>query len=207
MSTWSQDILIDKVGDIIPRVPMNNGEGNWKILDQFLKICNPWFTLYGEHLQNENDELLHYWRIEKADSVIILPILNDFFILPHPMYRPGIGEATLDFPGGRIIKDLLPEDAARKILQRELGLASKYITAFEPLNHLGWAINSSFSNQRLFAFIATIDDTFDSSQQTEILKYPANTEGFLMLLNKLSCLQCRAVLLEWYIKKSMRKMN
>jgi hypothetical protein len=186
---------------------MNNVERNWKILDQFLKISNPWFTLYGEHLQNENDELLHYWRIEKADSVIILPILNDFFILPPPVYRPGIGEATLDFPGGRLIEDQMPEDAAIKILQRELGLAPKYITAFEPLNLMGWSINSSFSNQRLFAFIATIDATFDSSQKIEILQYPANTEGFLMLLDKLSCLQCRAVLLEWYIKKSMGKKH
>ncbi len=181
---------------------MNFTERNWKTLDQFLKISNPWFTLYGEHLQNETDELLHYWRIEKADSVIILPIQNGHFIMPPPVYRPGIGESTLDFPGGRVIENQSPEDAACKILERELGIASGYIKDIIPLNHRGWAINSSFSNQRLFAFLAKIDSAFNPSPKNGILRYPTTSEGFFALLNQFSCLQCRAVLLEWYIKKS-----
>ena len=75
----------------------------WPTLDRFVEIRSPWLTLIGETLQDEQQQVLDYWRIEKADSVVILAIQSGQFLLPVPMYRPGLGEATLDFPGGRVI--------------------------------------------------------------------------------------------------------
>ncbi|WP_228040136.1 hypothetical protein [Nodosilinea sp. LEGE 07088] len=43
--------------------------------------------------------MLEYWRVEKADSVIILPLQNQRLILPPHTYRPGMGKLTLDFQG------------------------------------------------------------------------------------------------------------
>jgi hypothetical protein len=72
----------------------------WQLRDRFVEMRSPWLTLIGEHLQDERGQVLEYWRIEKADSAVILPILNGHLILPTPNYRPGVGEPTLDFPVG-----------------------------------------------------------------------------------------------------------
>ena len=76
----------------------------WTVRDRFYQQKNQWLTLVGEHLINDEADVLEYWRVEKADSVIILPIYQNHLLLPHPQYRPGIGHYTLDFPGGRLQK-------------------------------------------------------------------------------------------------------
>lgn len=67
---------------------------------------------------------------------------------------------TLDFPGGRVPstaeKPLI--DLVLAILQRELNIPDisnvndSVIAPMESLNEIGWSVNSSFSNQRLFGF-------------------------------------------------------
>jgi len=63
-----------------------------------------------------------YWRVERVDSVIVIPIQQDRIILPVPTYRPGIGEWTWDFPGGRCPMNQSPEEVVEAILARELDL-------------------------------------------------------------------------------------
>jgi len=82
-----------------------DAEHPWQVRDRFLELHSRWMTLIGEHLQNQRGEILEYWRIEKVDSVIVLPIQGDLILLPSPSYRPGIGQMSLDFPGGRDQKD------------------------------------------------------------------------------------------------------
>jgi len=169
----------------------------WQLHDRFLEIRSRWMTLVGEHLQDHQGEILEYWRIEKADSVIVLSIQGDRFLLPAPSYRPGVGQATLDFPGGRISPDQTPKQAAIATLQRELGVTEATITQLYPLNTEGWAVNSSFSNQKLYSFIALIDNHFDLLPERSIGTYPTHASGVRQLLQELTCLQCRSVLLEW----------
>lgn len=188
----------------------------WTVRDRFLELRSQWMTLIGEHLQTPQGQDLEYWRIQKADSVVVLPIqqsatqldadgadpsaqTEDRLLLPQPSYRPGVGQITLDFPGGRITDGQSPSEAALVTLQRELGIAPTAITALAPLNTLGWAINSSFSNQHLYGFVAYIQA--DSRQPAPLgISYPANSEGIHQLLQALTCLQCRAVLLEWWVQ-------
>lgn len=47
--------------------------------------------------------------------------------------------------------------AALKELKRELGIEAAAITQLIPLNIQGWAVNSSFSSQRLHGFVVYID--------------------------------------------------
>ena len=68
---------------------------SWRLCDRILQFQTKWFTLIGEHLQPSNGTVLEYWRIEKADSVIIIPIQNQQLILPSLSYRPGLGKTTL----------------------------------------------------------------------------------------------------------------
>jgi len=68
-----------------------NAQQIWKVQDRFLEINSRWLNLIGEHLQDDHGEVLEYWRIEKADSVIVLPIQSDRILIPKPSYRAGIG--------------------------------------------------------------------------------------------------------------------
>jgi hypothetical protein len=87
-------------------------------------------------------------------------------------------------------------------LKRELGIEAAAVTRLTPLNSGGWAVNSSFSNQKLYGFSADIQPSDHLSIGSEVLAYPADSIGVSDLLSSLTCLQCRAVLLEWWLKQT-----
>jgi len=171
---------------------------DWQTRDRFLELHSRWMTLIGEHLEDDRGEILEYWRIEKADSVIVLAIQGDRILLPSPNYRVGISKTTLDFAGGRVNNGQTTEQAAIAILKRELGIELEAIAQIIPLNSEGWSVNSSFSNQKLYGFIAHIQSTVKFPPDS--LAYPINTEGLHKLLKDLICLQCRALLMEWMLQ-------
>lgn len=176
---------------------------DWQIRDRFLELRSPWLTLIGEHLQEpQQGQILEYWRVEKADSAIVLPIQDRQLILPPLTYRPGVGTATLDFPGGRVPEGEQPSTVAPAILQRELGVSSEAIARITPLNARGWAVNSSFSNQKLYGFVADLHSTAEIPANFIGSTYPTTDSGIQSLLQCLTCLQCRALLLEWWLTKS-----
>lgn len=175
-----------------------NSQNDWQTLERFVEIRSPWMTLIGEKLQDEQQRILDYWRVEKADSVVIVTIQRDCFLLPQPSYRPGLGQATLDFPGGRVLSEETPVNAVPPILNRELGVEESDIISLKPLNQTGWAINSSFSNQKLYGFVAEIKaETVVKPEKLTSTSYSTTAIGIKNLLQDLTCLQCRAVLSEW----------
>ncbi len=185
---------------------MVNSQDDWQTLERFVEIRSSWLTLIGEKLQDEQQRILDYWRVEKADSVVIVTIQSDLkakrkpnrFLLPKPSYRPGLGRYTLDFPGGRVLPQQTTVEAARIILKRELDIEESDIISLKPLNQTGWAINSSFSNQKLFGFVAEINSqTIVNPEKLTSITYTNTVSGINNLLQDLTCLQCRAVLLEW----------
>lgn len=180
---------------------MDWSEKHWHVCKRFLEIRSHWFTLIGENLQDHQGQILEYWRVEKADSAVIVPIQSDRIILPPPSYRPGLGKLTLDFPGGRIPEGQNPDAAVPTILKRELGIEAEAIVELMPLNTEGWAVNSSFSNQKLYSFVAQIQPNVEVSAEYVGATYPAIATGVRDLLEVLTCLQCRAVLLEWWLKQ------
>ena len=192
---------------------MNEGNQQskmWELKDRFLELRTKWLTIMGESLQDDHGKILEYWRVEKADSVIILPIWNHHLIVPDVSYRPGIGKLTLDFPGGRVSDDqlpenavggILPENAVGGILFRELGITEDNIMKIVPINMEGWLINSAFSNQQLYGFVAEINPQWQVQEEYLGGIYPINKSGIDDLLNQLSCLQCRHILIEWWLNR------
>lgn len=160
-----------------------------------MDLRNPWLRLVGERLQTSDQQTVDYWRVEKADSAIVLPLWREQVVVPPSVYRPGVGRVTLDLPGGRVAAGQDPADAAQAILQRELRIGASGLLTLERLNGEGWPVNSSFSNQRLFGFRAKLteaDHPFPLGSQF----YPFSQTGLCDLLKQVSCLQCRAVVLE-----------
>lgn len=170
---------------------------HWKTLDRFVEIRSPWFTLIGEHIQDDLQQIHDYWRLEHTDSVVILTIHDNKILFPMLNYRPGLGKPTLDFPGGQVNAGQTSEMAARKILEKELGVTEDAIAHLTLLNPSGWPINSAFSNQKLYGFVAEIDPQVSVNLDFVAVTYPTTSEGIRTLLKDLACLQCRSVLIGW----------
>lgn len=167
----------------------------------FCDLKTPWFRLIGEHLENDRGEILDYWRVERSDSVIVLPMHRQRWLFPPAVVRPGAGLATWDFPGGRALADLPLVESALSILQRELQIPSDRVQSCEPLNPGGWWINSSFSNQKLYGFVAEIDENYDPPSTAIGAIY--QTSESKMLLEQLTCLQCRSLLQQWILNNKI----
>jgi hypothetical protein len=167
--------------------------------NRFLELRSPWVTVFGEHLQNAQGHKEEYWRVEKADSAIILPIHQNCLIMPPPTYRPGVGVATWDFPGGRMPKGQSFDTVVDMILQRELGVCRDDLMEVISLNSTGWPVNSSFSNQCLYGFVAHLNPDADLNADDVGYTCPITAENIRNLLQRIVCLQCRAVVLEWWL--------
>jgi len=168
----------------------------WKLVRRVLELRSAWTTVYADHLLDDHGQELEYWHVDRADSVIVLAIHQGHFLLPEPSYRPGADEVTVDFAGGRIEKKQTPEDAAFAVLLRELGIAKAHVTSLEPITKQPLHVDSSFSSQKLYGFVAEIASEAEPAATTRI--HPlAKIEP---LRQKLHCLQCRAMLNEFVLQ-------
>jgi hypothetical protein len=97
-------------------------------------------------------------------------------------------------PSGRVALGQDPVVVAQAISQWELGVDAAELVTLECLNVVGWPVNSSFSNQRLFGFRATLtnaDQPFPLGSQP----LPFGLAGLGNLFQQIAYLQCRAVVL------------
>jgi hypothetical protein len=170
---------------------------DWNRINEIVRVGSPWVTLIGERWRCDKGKELEYWRVEKVDSVIVLPVQADHVLCAAPTFRPGVGYATLDFPGGRLPPAKAPRDIVPSLLERELGIPPEAVDHIEALNAHKWNINSSFSNQGLWAFVAEIDPSFAVPDGLIGARAKSDLPGLAELRARLDCLQCRAVLLEW----------
>lgn len=154
-------------------------------------------TLIGERWLCDKGKEHEYWRVEKVDSVIVLPIQHGQIVCAKPAFRVGVHRSTLDFPGGRLPEGKQPKEIVPFILERELNVPAAAIRNIYGLNKKKWIINSSFSNQALWGFIVEIDELFRIPESCIGTNVIANDNGVSELLMQLDCLQCRMVLLEW----------
>ena len=167
---------------------------DWQRGERIVTIESPWMRLIAEWWRDDAGRRLDYWRVEHAHSVIVAPLQGGRLLLPRPQFRPGLGRATLDLPGGRLAAGVAPLDAAVAIVARELGVPPEAIHDPRPLNKEGWAVNSSFSDQLLFGVTATVSPATRPSLPYDAVS--ADRAGLIELLGRLECLQCRAVVLE-----------
>lgn len=172
---------------------MNN---YWQIINQFVKIESPWLTLIGEKIKDNQGKILDYWRVEKADSLIIITEYKKQLIFPKLTYRPGIAKITLDFAGGRVNPEITLENNALSILKKELNLEEKDLQNLTQINQQGWAINSAFNNQKLWGFYGQIKPETNLNADFIGATYSLTKENLKCLLKDLTCLQCRTILLE-----------
>ncbi|MCB2227334.1 MAG: hypothetical protein KQH53_11710 [Desulfarculaceae bacterium] len=168
----------------------------WSVEGTIFRLESRWLTLVVERVLDDKKNLLEYWRVEKADSLIVVPLYKDRVILPAPQYRHGLHELTEDLPGGRVEAGTSLHDGAFNILERELGCPRDDVVKLECLSSDGWAVNSSFSDQRLHVYRAILDSDANRPPLAQATDYAHDQAGCAQLFERLWCLQCRAALLE-----------
>lgn len=172
------------------------GENPWRVVSKFVEIKSRWLTLIGEKIEDNQGKILDYWRVEKDDSLIIITKYKNFLVLPKPTFRLGINQFTLDFAGGRVRKNDNLEEVAYNILRRELNLRQEQINFITPINHDGFLVNSSFSNQKLWGFFCEIKSEIFLDDLSVGAIYSLESGDYQRLLDDLGCLQCRCLLFE-----------
>jgi len=165
----------------------------WQRLERIVKLKSRWITVYADKLLDHENNELEYWHFDRADSVIIIPVQHNHILLPEPIYRVGVGRVMLDFPGGRIENSKEIEDTVRRILQKELGVSPDTIRMLRKLNDKPYAVDSSFSSQKLYVFSADIGPA--NLARPPHLRIPENKID--SLFEKLECGQCRLALHEY----------
>ena len=171
-----------------------NRRGDWRRTAPICRVDTPWLNLIAERWEADG-ERLDYWRIEHADSVIVVPESRGRYWLPAEQFRPGVARRTLDFPGGRLTKGSAPDTTAMAVVARELGIAPSTVTMLAPINPRPYLVNSSSSDQRLFGFHARLE-TMPPAATDALVSFATHGPEYADLMTRLECLQCRALLLE-----------
>ena len=173
-------------------------EDRWQVLSRMVEVRTPWLSMIGERWQEGTGRELEYWRVEKPDSLLVVTVHDGRLIAPVRSFRPGVGTTTLDFAGGRLDDPSTLAEEAVAIVRREFKLnGDDLFESQEPLNLVGWDVDSATSNQRVFGVAAELRRDVQVTDDRLGASYPATSAGGRQLLGELVCLQCRAVLSAW----------
>lgn len=100
---------------------------SWKVLERkSLLNKTPWFHVWCETVQLPDGRIVEdYYKIEGLEGVVVVALTQDRQVITESHYKHGIGEITLDFPGGYIDSGETPIFAAKRELLEETGYKSK----------------------------------------------------------------------------------
>lgn len=174
---------------------MSTAMKKWKLLHRIVHLQSPWITVYADKLLDNHGRELEYWHFVRANSVIVIALHGGDFVVPPMEYRPGVQQVTLDFAGGRIGQDQTPRQAALAILDKELGVGAEQLSGLVPINREPFAVDSSFSSQQVYGFVATINPAEALSGKE--LRFATNDSD--KLKQQLHCAQCRLLLNEFLL--------
>jgi hypothetical protein len=112
---------------------------DWKRLSECVRVASQRVTLIGERWLCDNGQELEYWRIKKADSVIVLPLQAGHLFLRGAdlpaWHRPShVGFPRRPAAGGRLAADKATNYIVPFLPHCELGIAPDAARRTEALN-------------------------------------------------------------------------
>lgn len=118
-------------------------------------------------------EIHDFHVIESPDWVNIIPITPEGEVVLVRQFRHGIGDVTLEVPGGMMDgEDPSPLAAARREMQEETGYDSDDVIALGSIHP-----NPAIQNNRCHSFLARgvtwkFEPRFDGTEETEVERVP-----------------------------------
>ena len=96
---------------------------SWQLITSEIVFQHRWYTLRQDRIRLPNGwEIDDYFVSVRPDVVVILALTVDQQILLVRQYKHGVGQITLELPGG-VIDDEHPQRAAERELREETGFA------------------------------------------------------------------------------------
>jgi ADP-ribose pyrophosphatase len=164
----------------------NNKEiKQWSVLDEQDVSPSPWFPVMRHTVKLANGNIIDdYYFAPLGDVVMVLAITPANEVVLVKQYKHGLGEITIEIPGGMQQKNKSVIDSALNELEEETGikvLGSELI----PLGKI--AINATKLKQVTYGFVvfnAEFNSTqkLDSTEDIEIITLPA-PEVLQMVMN------------------------
>lgn len=122
----------------------------WRVRSSRYALDVPWYRVRHDEVELPDGRVIDYYRSERPDGAMVLPITADGEVLLVRQYKHGAQAVMLELPGGLVNPGEDPAAAAYRELLEETGFATD-----APLQSLGWVMaDASKSCERLFSFIA-----------------------------------------------------
>ena len=144
----------------------------WKVLESKQLFKEPWFTVRKDicELPNGNKHSAYY-ILEYPDWATAFALTEDHKVIMVKQYRHGLGEISLELPGGVIDAG----ESAVEAIARELREESGY--EFDSIEEIGKVSpNPATSNNYMHMFIAkggkkVAEQKLDETEDVEVLFY------------------------------------
>lgn len=111
---------------------MTNG---WPILEATLEYENPYFGVERLRVEQPSGRPNDYYRMRTDGDGVLAVAVQDGRLLLVEVYRPRLGDALLEVPGGGIEGEESPETAAHREFTEETGYtadSAEYVGSFYP---------------------------------------------------------------------------
>jgi ADP-ribose pyrophosphatase len=148
----------------------------WKIIKETNVSPSKWYPLFKQKVKLPNGETIDDYYVSKlGDAVSIVAITSDKKIILTDEYKQGIRKNILNIPSGRVDKNNILEEEARRELYEETGYTTK-----KKLKYLGYIYFSPVKDTSVIhGYLATDvikkdNSQLDETEQIEVELHPVN---------------------------------
>ena len=145
----------------------------WKVVSSHKDKSYRVFSLRTDRAISPRTQKEHsFFILESTSWVNIIPLTSDGRVVMVRQYRHGVGEVTLEIPGGLVEEGDTPETAGLRELVEETGYTAPRVI---PLGYV--QPNPAIQNNRCYTFVAedvrlTREQSQDEKEDIEVILMP-----------------------------------
>lgn len=158
----------------------------WKVLESTYLHNEPWLTIRKDKCLTPGGKIIPSFYInEYPEWANAFCLTKDGRVVMVKQYRHGIGEESIELPGGVVEEGESMEEGVKRELLEETGYA------FEKLESLGTiSANPSTTNNLMHMFLATggekvAEQNLDEAEEVDVLYYTIDEIKNLLKENKI----------------------
>jgi len=159
----------------------------WEHISSEYLVQEKWFKFRKDDVRKSNGEIMHaYYVLEYSDWVTVFPLTTDGKVILVKQYRYGVGQWSVELPGGIMDPhETDPEVAAKRELLEETGYTAAQIERVAVI-----APNPATANNLMHCYLATgceltHDQEFDEDEELTVMLVTIDELKQLLKENKI----------------------